>query len=107
MANISPETFAPTPGKAQSISSSSTKASTDLSAGTHDNVVLIRCVAATDEVFVRVGSGAQTAVVDTDLQLRAGETFLWPIADNDFRIGSICRVAETATLIVITGVLRR
>ena len=108
MANISPETFSPTPGKAQLVSATATSSSTDLTGTIHDNVVLIRCIAATDEVFIRVGDGAQTAVVDTDLQLRVGDTFLWPIGNTEtFEFAAVCRAAETASFQVITGILRR
>ena len=58
-----------------------------------------------NEVFVRIGPGAQTAVT-TDFPLANGERRTFSKAQNpasSWEIGTICNSGETATVYIATG----
>lgn len=95
--------FTPINGASSKISATQTNSSTTLSTTGDPNVIRIRNVGV-NTVFVRLGAGAQTAVVDTDLAVPAGDTLYLGYPEGaDARMGAICNAGETSTLYVSPG----
>lgn len=95
--------FTPINGASAVVAATASNTSTTLSTSGDANVLRIRNVG-TNTVFVRIGTGAQTAVVNDDMAVPAGETVYlgFPI-NQDVRLGAICAGGETANLYVTPG----
>ena len=80
----------------KTISATSTSSSTALFTTGKANALLVQN-AGTNTVFIRVGTGTQTAVL-TDLPILNGNSRIIKIEPAGLEIGCICAATETATV---------
>ena len=100
--------FQPIAAGGKQISVTATSSSTALSTSGNPDAVRVTNDGSS-EMFVRVASGSQTAVVNTDMILRGGDTAFIPIDRNisDYEIGAICSATESTTAYAIVGFIHK